>query len=115
MVNCDLSQFDFDSLNSIRSLQSIYIETDNNDNTAFEPMTYRIDLNGLINLKSLHMGIHASKDQEAKNNWEFELVTDSYNQLNRLKLNKKTMDFSKRLDLPELKCLESHMLIYLNK
>lgn len=37
---------------------------------------------------------------------KFELISDSFNQLNTLKLSHTTIDFSNPLDFPQLKCLD---------
>lgn len=93
---CDLTKFDFDSLNSIRSLETIDIKTFVTD--INRKCSLKIDLNWLINLKVLNLYLHKEN--------EFELITNSLNRLNTLKLRYKKMDFSNRFDFPELKCLD---------
>ena len=93
---CDLSQFDFDSLNSNTSLQIIAFETYRNE--INRQCLLKIDLNELINLKSLDLELH--KDSN------FELIRNSSNRLTSIRLRHKSIDFSSdELDFPELKCL----------
>ena len=95
IASCDLSEFDFDSLNSLTSLQIIDINTDISD-------AFKIDLSRLINLKWINLSFNNKEVEKT-----FELITDdSYNQLTKVVLNNKTIDFSKQLCLPVLKCLD---------
>ena len=89
---CDLSQFDFDSLNSNTSLQIIEFETYRNE--INRQCLLKIDLNKLINLKSLDLELH--KDSN------FELIRNSSNRLTSIRLRHKSID---ELDFPELKFL----------
>lgn len=92
---CDLSQFDFDSLNSITSLQAINIIFEIDANQQY---SLKIDLNRLINLKSLELSLYEEIG--------FELITNSFNQLTILKVCRKQIDFLDRVDLQQLKYLE---------
>lgn len=93
--DCDLSEFDFDSLNLMTSLQIICIDYDKSLSSSF-----KIDLNRLINLKWLDLRYI---NKVSKN---CELITNSSNQLNKIKLVGQALDFSKQIDLRELKSLE---------
>ena len=94
---CDLSQFDFDSLNSNTSLQIIAFETYRNE--INRQCLLKIDLNELINLKSLDLELH--KDSN------FELIRNSSNHLTSIRLSQKSIDFSNELDFPELRYLNT--------
>ena len=90
---CDLSEFDFDSLNLITSLQII-------DIVLYISVLIKIDLSMLINLKSIDLKFIYKQNEN-----NLELITDSYNQLTKVRVENTTIDFSKQLDLTELKCL----------
>ena len=97
--NCDVSEFDFDSLNSLTSLQIIDVDSRNKENSQY--VSLKIDLNRLINLKCLELKF--IKEHEVNN---LELITDdSYNQLTYVRVNNLMIDFSKQLYLPELNYL----------
>ena len=90
----DLSEFDFDSLNSLTSLQIIGIYI----NIAVK---FKIDLNRLINLKWIDLGFNKKHDEN-----NLELITDdSYNQLTYVRVHNSMIDFSNQLNLPEFKYL----------
>lgn len=93
---CDLSQFDFDSLNSITTLETVDIETYRNKYN--KQCSLKIDLNRLVNLKWLELSLFKEN--------KFELITNVSNQLNTLKVSHTTIDFSNPLDFPQLKCLD---------
>ena len=61
----------------------------------------KIDLSMLINLKSI---VLRCTKEKVENTLEF-ISDSSYNQLIKLAVDKTTIDFSKQIDLPELKCL----------
>ena len=63
-------------------------------------VSLKIDLSRLINLKWIDLRF--IKGQNENN---LELITDSYNQLTKVRVEYTTIDFSKQLDLTELKCL----------
>ena len=96
MVNCDLSEFDIDSINSLTSLQiieiiiSYFLKTNR---------TISIDLNRLINLKWLELNLVKNEDIN------FELITNSSNQLTYFCIRNVNMDLPNQLYLPELKFL----------
>lgn len=99
-LHCDLTEFDVDSLNSLTSLEIIEMRSNENPNMA----PFKIDMNRLINLKWLDI----SMLQESH---RFEIISNrSKNHLTKLKLSytnkNNTIDFFKRLCLPQLKCLD---------
>ena len=101
--DCDLSEFDFDSLNSITSLQIIDIDLDTCRNEKnLESVSFKFDLNMLINLKWIDLMFI---EEHEVNSLELITDTNTYNQLTFVRVNKTVVDFSKQLDLPELKCL----------
>lgn len=94
LENCDLVEFDFDSINSLTFLEILEMSCENS-NTE---LTLKLDLNQLVNLKSLSL-----------NSIQVELITESLNQLTKLKLCHRSFDFS-QFEVPELKCLDiSHV------
>ena len=98
--NCDLSEFNFDSLNSLTSLQIIVIDMSTFKNKKYiKSVLLIIDLNRLINLKWLDLKFF--QDERL-----FHVITNSSNQLTKMILTNTTIDLLKQLDLSELKCLE---------
>lgn len=100
IICCDLGRFDFDSLNSLTSLQILKIKINRAPLNPSRPVLCRfeIDLCKLVNLKWLNF--------KSINKIGFNLVLNGdLNQLTKLKLKRQRMDFSKELELPELKCL----------
>ena len=93
--DCDLSEFDFDSLNSLTSLQIIGIHINIS-------VKFKIDLNMLINLKWIDLGFNKQHDE---NNLELITNDHSYNRLTYVRVHNSMIDFTKQLNLPELKYL----------
>lgn len=95
LENCDLAEFDFDSINSITSLEILEMSCENSN----KELALKLGLNELVNLKSLNL-----------NSIEIEFITESLNQLTKLKLCHKSFDFSRQIEFPELKRLDiSHV------
>ena len=88
----DLSEFDFDSLNTYTSLQIIDINMHNDYNTTVQ--SFKIDLNELTNLKWLNLEF--TKEQNEKT---FQFIADSTNQFTKIRLKNTS------IDLTVLKCL----------
>ena len=68
-----------------------------------QSVSFKFDLNMLINLKWIDLKFN--KEHELNS---LELITDdtdSYNQLTFVRVNRTAIDLSKKLDLPQLKCL----------
>lgn len=100
IICCDLGRFDFDSLNSLTSLQVLNIKINRAPQNPPCPVlcSFEIDLCKLINLKWLNL--------KSINQVGFNLILNGdLNRLTKLKLKRQGMDFSKRFELPELKCL----------
>lgn len=95
LENCDLIEFDFDSINSVTSLEILGMSCENSN----KELTFKLNLNQLVNLKSLSL-----------NSIQVELISETLNQLIKLKLCHKSFDFLRQIEFPELKCLDiSHV------
>lgn len=108
LMRCDLSEFDVDSLNSLTSLQVIEMYTDKPKTQDKCLPPFKIDLSRAVNLKWLKLSLKEEND--------FELISNdsSFNQLTKFEIfynnANKTVDFFKRLNLPELKVLDISLL-----
>ena len=96
LISCDFSQFDFDSLNSITSLEVVKISAKYWTNRN---CSVKIDLNKLINLKWLDLKLHQDSS--------IEIVTNGFNQLTKLYLFEGKLACSNRFSLPALKRLDT--------
>lgn len=92
IYKCDLSELDFDCLNSITSLQIMDIITDIS-------VSLKIDLSKLINLKWIDLKFNQREETI------FELIGSS-TQLIKVRVNNTIIDFSNQLNLTALKCLD---------